>query len=115
MELCRSQRQPKPRTVWEEKGAPSAARDPKITKRTDRTEQKTTLKPVVSDSLPKTLEIDVNRLPDLPTYEPSLKLRFEYSKSFLQGLSQLNMFQKLLTFFIIDRIVESTNSYTENV
>ena len=73
------------------------------------------LKPVVSDPLPKMLEIDVNRLPDLPTYEPSLKLRFERSKSFLQGLSQLDTFQKLLTSSIIDRIVESTNSYTENV
>ena len=74
MELRRSQRQPKPRTVWEEKDASSAARDPKITKRTDQMEQKTALKPVASDPLPKTLEIDVNQLPDLPAYKLPLKL-----------------------------------------
>ena len=114
MELRRSQRQRKPKTIWEEKGAPSAARDPKITNRTDRTEQKTALKPVASGPLPKTLEIDVNRFPELPAYEPSLKLRFKHSKSLLQGLSQLDTFQKLLTLSIIDRIVESTNSYVKN-
>ena len=114
MELRRSQRQPKPRTVWEEKSAPSAARDLKITKKTDQTEQKTALKPVISGPLPKTLKIDVNWLPDLPAYEPPLKLQFERSKSLLQGLLQLNTFQKLLTPSIIDRIVELMNSYAEN-
>ena len=92
MELRRSQRQPKPKTIWEEKGAPSAARDPKITKRTDRTEQKTALKPVAVGPLPKTLEIDVNQLPDLPVYKPPLELQFEPSKSLLKGLSKLDTF-----------------------
>ena len=63
MELRRSQREPKPRTIWEEKGAPSAAKDPKINKKTDRTEQKTALKPVVTGPLPETLEINENQLP----------------------------------------------------
>lgn len=93
MELRRSQRQPKPRTIWEERGAPSAARDPKITKRTDRTEQKTALKPVAIGSLPETLELDVNQLHDLPAYKPPLELRFEPSKSLLEGLSELDTFQ----------------------
>ena len=114
MELRRSQRQPKPKTIWEEKGAPSAAKDPKINKRTDRTEQQTALKPVASGPLPKTLELDVNQLPDLPTYKPPLELRFEPSKSLLEDLSELDTFQKLLTPVIIDRIVESTNNYAEN-
>ena len=92
MELHRSQRQPKPKTIWEEKGAPSAARDLKITKRTDRTEQKTAFKPVVSGPLPETLEFDVNQLPDLPTYKPPLELRFKSSKSLLKGLSELDTF-----------------------
>ena len=115
MELHRSQRQPKPKTIWEEKGVPSAARDPKITKRTDRTEQKTALKPVVSGPLPETLEFDVNQLPDLPTYKSSLELRFKFSKSLLKGLSKLDTFQKLLTSVIIDRIAESINNYIKNV
>ena len=115
MELRRSQRQPKPKTIWEEKGAPSAARDPKITKRTDRTEQKTTFKPVVNGPLPETLEFDVNQLSDLSAYKPSLELRFEPSKSLLKDLSELDTFQKLLTFVIINRIVESMNNYVKNV
>ena len=114
MELRRSQRQPKPKTIWEEKGAPCAARDLKITKRTDRTEQKTALKPVASGSLPKALELDVNQLSDLPVYKPSLELRFEPSKSLLEGLSELDTFQRLFTPAIIDKIVTSTNSYAEN-
>ena len=56
MELRRSQREPKSRTIWEEKGAPSAAKDPKINKKTDRTEQKTALKSVVTRPLPKRLK-----------------------------------------------------------
>jgi hypothetical protein len=43
--LRRSERKPKPITTWEQKGAPSAARDPKITKNSARTEKKTALKP----------------------------------------------------------------------
>ena len=92
MELHRSQRQPKPKTIWEEKGAPSVARDSKITKKTDRTEQKTTLKSVVSESLPKILKLDVNQLLNLSTYKPSFELRFESLKSLLEGLSEFDTF-----------------------
>ena len=53
MELRRSQRQPKPKTMWEEKGA---AKDPKITKKNDRTEQKTALKPIAFGPVPEALE-----------------------------------------------------------
>ncbi|ERF77044.1 hypothetical protein EPUS_07950 [Endocarpon pusillum Z07020] len=74
----------------------------------------TALKPVAIGPLPKTLEIDVNQLPDLPAYKPSLELRFERSKPLLEGLSELDTFQKLLTPAIIDRIIKSTNSYAKN-
>jgi hypothetical protein len=43
MEPRMSQRKPKPTTIWEQKGAPSAAKDPKVTKKTARTEKKTAL------------------------------------------------------------------------
>ena len=115
MELHRSQRQPKPKTIWEEKSVPCTAKDPKIIKRTDRTEQKTALKPVASGSLPKAFELDVNQLSDLPAYKPSLELRFEPSKSLLEGLSELDTFQRLFTSAIIDKIVILTNNYVENV
>ncbi len=114
MELRRSQRQPKPKTIWEERGAPSAARDPKITKKSDRTAQQTALKPIAIGPLPEVPEFDVKQLPDLPVYEPPLALQFVPSKPLLQGLSQLDTFQRLLTPAIIDRIVESTNSYAKN-
>ena len=81
MELRRSQRQSKPKTIWEERGAPSAARDPKITKKTDRTAQKTALKSIVIEPLPEVSEFDVKQLSDLSIYESSLTLRFTLSKS----------------------------------
>ena len=114
MDLRRSKCISKPKTIWEAKGAPAAASDPKVTKKSARTEQQTALKPIPVGPLPKVLEIDENQLPDLPEYKPSLELRFEPSKSLLEGLSELDTFQKLLTPVIINRIVESTNSYTEN-
>jgi hypothetical protein len=111
MMLRRSQRTPKPKTVWEEKGAPSAARDPKITKNSARTEKKTALKPIATGPLPG---LDEKHLPELPTYEPPLELRFEPSESLATGLSELYTFQRLLTPAIVDIIVESTNSYALN-
>ena len=92
MELRRSQREPKPRTIWEEKGASSAAKDPKINKKTDRTEQKTTFKPVATGPLSKTFEINENQLSEFPKYEPSLNLQFQRSKSLITDLSQLDTF-----------------------
>ena len=115
MKLYRSQRQSKSKTIWKEKNVPSAVRDPKITKRTDRTEQKTAFKPIVSGSLSKTFEFDVNQLSNLPVYKPSLELRFEHSKSLLKDLSELNTFQKLLVLIMIDKIIKLTNNYVKNV
>jgi hypothetical protein len=89
MDLRRSQRKPKPITIWEEKDAPSAAKDPKITKKTARTEQKTALKPIAAGPLPESLE---KRLPELPLYNPPLTLCFEPSKSLAIGLSELSTF-----------------------
>jgi Transposase IS4 len=114
MSLRRSKRTPVPRTIWEEKGAPSAASDPKITKKTARTEEKTALKPIAVGSLPETLEFDEDNLPELPTYQPPLDLQFQASKSLITGLSELETFQQLLTPAIIDQIVTATNSYAVN-
>ena len=76
--------------------------------------QQTALKSVASGPLLKMLKLDVNQLPDLSTYKPPLELRFKPLKSLLENLLKLDTFQKLLTPAIIDRIVESTNSYAEN-
>jgi hypothetical protein len=69
MILRRSKLTPVPKTIWEEKCAPSAASDPNITKKTARTEQKTALKPIAIGPLPVTLELDEKDLPELPMYE----------------------------------------------
>ncbi len=110
----KSHRVRKARTIWEQKGAPSAANDPKITKKSARTAEKTALKPVATGPLPKTVEFDADHLPELPAYTPPLDLQFEASNSLLQGLTELQTFQKLLTPAIISAIVNATNSYAEN-
>ena len=105
----------KARTIWEQKGTPFAVNDPKITKKNARTTEKTALKPVATGPLPKTVEFDADHLPELPAYIPPLDLQFEASNSLLQGLTELQTFQKLLTPAIIDAIVNITNSYVKNV
>jgi hypothetical protein len=74
--LRRSKRKAKPKTIWEEKGAPSAASDSKITKKNARTEPKTALKPIPIGRLQDAVELDEKSLPELPTYKPPLELRF---------------------------------------
>jgi hypothetical protein len=73
----KSHRVRKAHTIWEEKEAPSAAKDPKITKKSARTVEKTALKPVATGPLSKTVEFDADHLPDLPTYKSPLDLKFE--------------------------------------
>ena len=115
MDLRRSQHIPKPRSIWEAKGAPCAANDPKVTKKTARTERQTALKPIPASPLSKTLEINENQLSELSKYEPSLNLQFQRSKSLVTDLTEFDTFHRLLTSVIIDKIVKSTNNYTENV
>jgi Lethal giant larvae(Lgl) like, C-terminal len=74
MDLRRSKRISKPKTIWEEKGAPSTASDPKITKKTAQMAQETTLKPIITSPLPEIIKLDENDLLKLPTYKPPLNL-----------------------------------------
>jgi hypothetical protein len=76
MNLRRSERKPKHVTIWEQKGAPSAARDPKIMKNSARTEKETALKPIAAGPLPEVIKLDEKRLPELPTYHLPLELRY---------------------------------------
>ena len=76
MNLRRSERTPVPKAIWEQKGAPSTALDPKITKKTARTSQKTALKPIAVGPLLEALELDEADLSELPTYNPPLDLQF---------------------------------------
>jgi hypothetical protein len=64
MILRRSKRTSVPTTRWEEKAAPSAAVDPRITKKTVKTKQKTSFKSVTIGTLPKLIELDKNDLPE---------------------------------------------------
>ena len=92
MDLRRSKRIPKSKTIWEAKGAPSAVSDPKVTKNTVRTEQRTTFKPIVTGSFLKVLEIDENQLLKLSKYESFLILQFQRSKSLTMDFLQLDTF-----------------------
>jgi hypothetical protein len=114
MILRRSKRTPVPKTIYEEKGAPSAASDPKITKKTARTAQKTALKPIAISSLSKSIKLNKKNLSKLSMYNPSLKLQFQALESLATGLLELKTFQRLLRPIIINRIIVVTNSYTEN-
>ena len=68
----KSYRVRKPRKIWEQKKAPSTAKDPKITKKTSHMVEKTAFKPIATGPLPKTVGFDADHLPDLPTYKPPL-------------------------------------------
>jgi hypothetical protein len=70
----KSHRVRKTRTIWEQKGAPPAAKDPKIMKKAARTMKKTALKPVATGSLLKTVDFDADYFPELPTYKLPLNL-----------------------------------------
>jgi hypothetical protein len=85
----KSQRTRKPITIWEEKKAPPAASDPKITNKTARIRPETALQPIATGPLPAASELDENHLPDLPIYKPPLELRYEPSESSSTGLSEL--------------------------
>jgi hypothetical protein len=111
----KSHRVRKARTIWEQKGAPSAAKDPKITKKSARTVEKTALKPIATGPLSKAVGFDADNLSDLSTYKLPLDLEFQAAESLTTKLSELKMFQKLLMPAIVNRIVDATNSYAKNV
>jgi hypothetical protein len=66
--ICRTGRQRKPRTVWQERGAPPKSKDRKIPKRAARDAEKTALKPITTGLLPEEACLDINHLPKLPIY-----------------------------------------------
>ena len=92
MELRRSERTRKPKTIWEQKGAPSAARDPKITKKAARTVEKTALKAVATGTLPDDLGLNKQSLPELPDYVPPFKLQYLHLKPLYTASTELKLF-----------------------
>jgi hypothetical protein len=110
----RSQRAPKPVTICEEKDAPPAATDPKITKKPARNRPETALRPIATGPHPEAAHVNGSYLSELPIYYPPLKLIYKFSKSNATGLSKLKTFKQLFTQDIVDRIVNATNSYAEN-
>ena len=74
MILRRSKRTPVPKTIWEQKGAPSIASNLKVIKKNARTEQKTALNPIAIDTFPTSIKLDENDLLELPIYKPPLSL-----------------------------------------
>jgi hypothetical protein len=113
MELRRSRREPRPQTIWEQKGARPAAKDPKITKKSARTEKKTALKPLAAGPLPEVVNLYEKQLSKLSIYHPPIELRFQPAESLATALLELHTFQKLLTPAIIEEIIQATNSYVQ--
>jgi hypothetical protein len=73
----KSQRALKPITVWEEKKAPPAASDPKITEKTARNRSETALKPISVRPLLESTKFDYNYLFTLPEYHLLFNLRLK--------------------------------------
>jgi hypothetical protein len=107
----RLQRVPKLITIWEEKKAPSAALDPKITTVTTRTRPETALKPVPAEPLPKTSKLDHGHLPNLPHYLPPFKIHYKAPQPVATGLSALQAFLLFFTQEMVDMMVFATNAY----
>jgi hypothetical protein len=68
MTLCRTARKIKPRTIWEQKGAPSIVKDPKIPRKAARTVKKNALKPIATGPLSEYTGLNKDYLPKLPDY-----------------------------------------------
>jgi hypothetical protein len=66
--LLRTEREKKAHTIWQQKGAPAAAKDAKIPKKAARTAEKTALKPITTDLLLEEAGFDINYLSELPDY-----------------------------------------------
>jgi Transposase IS4 len=107
----KSQRAPKPITIWEEKKAPPPALYPKIIAENARTKPETALKPVPTGSLPESTKFEHGHLPELPNYDPPLQLRSKPSQAIATGLNILETFQLLFTQAMVDIMVLATNSY----
>jgi hypothetical protein len=72
------------------------------------------LEPVATGPLPTAIGFDAAHLPKLSIYKPPLELQFQLSISLAINISELEVFQQLLTPAIIDRIVDAINSYAAN-
>jgi hypothetical protein len=92
IELLRSRRDPRPQTIWEQKGAPPAAKDLKITEKSARIEKKTAPKPIAAGPLLEAVNLDEKQLSKLPAYHLPLELRFQHAESRAKGLSELRTF-----------------------
>jgi Transposase IS4 len=114
MGLRRSQRKTKPETIWEERVLLLQLQIQKSPKNLPERKRKLRWNLSQLAPFPKALELDENRLLELPTYKPPLGLRYEHSKSLAAGISELSTFQRLLAHAIIDKIIEVMNSYAKN-
>jgi hypothetical protein len=85
----KSQRARRPITIWEEKKAPLAASDPKISKKSARDRPETALRSIATGPLSEASKLDEFHLPDLLIYDSPLKLRYKPSESNAIGLLKL--------------------------
>jgi hypothetical protein len=75
----------KAHTIWEQKRAPSAAKDPKITRKSTLTVEKTALNPIATSPLLIAVGFDADYLSKLPTYKPLLDLGFQLHNYLIQA------------------------------
>lgn len=114
MILCGSEYKRTFKSIWKEKEASFAASDPKISKKAVCDKEKIVLKTISICIFPNDLGFDKNQLPEFPMYDPPFNLQKQQSKLLVSDLTKLEIFQQFLMSSIMVRIVENTNSYTEN-
>ena len=88
----------RPRTIWDQKGAPSPAKDPKITRKIAHIVEKTALKPVATGPISEAIGFDADNLPKLPTYKPPLDLEFEKTRAKEANISLKKKLTKALLY-----------------
>lgn len=110
----KSHRVRKARTIWEQKGAPPAPKDPRNHKEKSSFGKKNSVDTYRNwFSSKNTVDFDADHLSELSTYKPPLNLEFKALELLVTGLTELHTFQKLLMPAIIDIIVDATNSYAK--
>ena len=85
----KSHRVRKTRTIWEQKRARPIAKNSKIKKKTAHIEEKTALKRVITGSLLKEVDFNVDHLPEPSMYKSPLNLKFKHLESLTMGLIEL--------------------------
>jgi hypothetical protein len=114
MDLRRSQRQPVPKNIWEEKRAPSAAKDTKITRKKRSYSERNSARTYCDWAASENCGIEGGQTSKASYIQPTTQIAKRTFKLLATGFTQLQTFQQLLTPAIVEEIILAINSFAEN-